>query len=121
MIQKINLDEKFSLIHEHWRPKIVGTLNGQEVKLVKFQGEFVWHHHDKADELFLCIRGSMSVEFRDHTVELHAGEMVIVPRMVEHRTTAKEETEVLIFEPAATTNTGNVIDPVYTAPNNVTL
>lgn len=118
-INKVNLAEKLSLIREHWRPKIVGELNGQEVKLVKFKGEFVWHHHDVEDELFLCIKGTMSVEFRDHTVDLHPGEFIIVPHAVEHRTIAKEETEILIFEPAATKNTGNVTDAAFTAPNGV--
>lgn len=117
--QKVNLQEKFALISEHWRPKVVGELNGQEVKLVKFKGEFVWHHHDAEDELFLCIKGSMQVEFRENAVTLHAGEFVIVPRMVEHRTLAAEEAEVLIFEPAATKNTGNVTDTHFTAPNGL--
>lgn len=115
----MNLQEKFSLINEYWRPKVVGALNGQEVKLVKFRGEFVWHHHETEDELFLCITGTMHVEFRDRTVTLHPGEFVIVPHMTEHRTLAAEEAEVLIMEPAATRNTGNVTDPVFTAPNNV--
>lgn len=120
-IHKVNLAEKLSLINEHWRPKVVGALNGQEVKLVKFKGEFVWHHHEKEDELFLCISGSMTVEFRDHTVVLHPGEFVIVPHGIEHRTRADEEAHVLIFEPAETKNTGNVDDAVFTAPNNVTI
>ncbi|MBI2427472.1 MAG: cupin domain-containing protein [Ignavibacteriales bacterium] len=118
-LNKINLTEKLSLINEHWRPKVVGELNGQEVKLVKFKGEFVWHHHEKEDELFLCINGSMTVEFREQKVILHPGEFVIVPHGVEHRTLAEEEAHVLIFEPAATKNTGNVDDALFTAPNNV--
>lgn len=118
-LNKVNLAEKLSLINEHWRPKVVGELNGQEVKLVKFKGEFVWHHHEKEDELFLCIDGSMAVEFRDKKVVLHPGEFVIVPHGTEHRTLAEEEAHVLIFEPAATKNTGNVDDAVFTAPNNV--
>lgn len=120
-VQKVNLREKFDHISEHWRPKVVGTLNGQEVKLVKVKGEFVWHHHDTADELFLCIGGSLQVEFTDHTVTLHPGEFVIVPRTVEHRTAAVDEAEVLIFEPADTRNTGNVIHETLTAPNGITL
>ncbi len=119
MLKKVNLAEKLSLINEHWRPKVVGELNGQEVKLVKFKGEFVWHHHDTEDELFLCVKGIMAVEFRDHKVELHPGEFLIVPRTVEHRTVAAEEAEVLIFEPAATKNTGNITDDTFTAPNGV--
>lgn len=120
-MDKVNLREKFSLIDEHWRPKVVGSLNGQEVKLVKFKGEFVWHHHETEDELFLCIDGAMTVEFRDRSVTLSPGEFVIVPHGVEHRTLAAEEASVLIFEPAATKNTGNVTHATLTAPNNVRL
>jgi mannose-6-phosphate isomerase-like protein (cupin superfamily) len=115
-MKKINIDQKFTLFTEHWRPKVVATLNGQEVKLVKFRGEFVWHHHENADELFLVWRGSFRVEFRDQIVRLKEGECVVVPRGVEHRTIAEEEVEVLIFEPASTLNTGNITDPVFTAP-----
>ena len=93
--------------------------HGQEVKLVKFQGEFVWHHHDTEDELFLPIRGNMQVEFRDRTVELRPGEFLIVPHGAEHRTIAHEEVECLLFEPAATRNTGNVEHSTLTAPNGV--
>jgi mannose-6-phosphate isomerase-like protein (cupin superfamily) len=113
---KIVLAEKLARITEHWRPKVIGELNGQEVKLVKFRGEFVWHHHDREDELFLGIRGRFRVEFRDHTVDVGPGEMIIVPRGVEHRTAADEEVEVLIFEPGAVRNTGNVVHPTFTAP-----
>lgn len=120
-MEKIDLAEKFSLIREHWRPKVIGALNGQEVKLVKFKGEFPWHHHEAEDELFLCITGTMSVEFRDRRVDLSPGQMVIVPRTVEHRTLASTEAEVLIFEPAATRNTGNITDAVFTAPNGITI
>lgn len=113
--QKVSLVEKFSSISEHWRPQIVGQLNGQEIKLVKFKGEFVWHHHELEDECFLCLKGTMIVEFRDQKVELHPGELLIVPRGVEHRTKADEEVEALLFEPIATRNTGNVTDTVFTA------
>jgi mannose-6-phosphate isomerase-like protein (cupin superfamily) len=116
-MNKASLAEKFSLLHEHWRPKVVAELNGQELKLVKFSGVFPWHHHEHEDELFLVWRGRMVVEFRDHRTELEAGEFCVVPRGIEHRTRADSETEVLIFEPAATRNTGNVIDEVFTAPN----
>jgi mannose-6-phosphate isomerase-like protein (cupin superfamily) len=119
MIEKVNLAEKFAAFSEHWRPKVVGELNGQEVKIVKFQGEFVWHKHDNEDELFLVWRGCFRVEFRDRTVELKAGEMLIVPRGVEHRTAADEEVEVMLFEPVATRNTGNVVDSAFTAPTCV--
>jgi mannose-6-phosphate isomerase-like protein (cupin superfamily) len=118
-MHKISLKEKFSRIHEHWRPKVVAELNGQELKLVKFKGVFPWHHHEKEDELFLVWRGRMSIEFRDHRVDLQAGELCVVPRSVEHRTLAEEEAEVLVFEPAATRNTGNVVDEKFTAPNSV--
>ncbi len=118
-MEKVNLAEKFALIAEHWRPKVVGELNGQEVKLVKFQGTFVWHHHENEDELFLGVRGRFRLEFRDRAVEVGPGEFIIVPRGVEHRTVAAEEVEVLVFEPAATRNTGNIEDPDFTAPTGV--
>ena len=108
MMQKINLAEKLSLFNDHWSPKIVGELNGQQVKLVKFQGEFVWHKHDQEDELFLVVKGRFRMEFRDRRVELEAGEFLIVPRGVEHRPVAEEEVHVMLFEPATTLNTGNV-------------
>jgi mannose-6-phosphate isomerase-like protein (cupin superfamily) len=116
IMQKVNLTDKLSLIDEYWRPKVVGELNGQEVKLVKFKGEFIWHHHEREDELFLVVCGSFRVEFRDRVVALSAGEFVIVPRGIEHRTVADEEVHVLIFEPAATRNTGNVEHATLTAP-----
>ena len=115
-MEKVNLAEKFALITEHWRPKVVGELNGQEVKLVKFQGTFPWHHHEQEDEMFMALRGSFRIEFRDKTIELKSGEFVIVPRGVEHRPVADEEVEVLLFEPAQLLNTGNIIDDKYTAP-----
>jgi mannose-6-phosphate isomerase-like protein (cupin superfamily) len=115
-MEKVNLAAKLSQITEYWRPKVVGELNGQEVKLVKFKGEFVWHHHEHEDELFLVVRGLVRLEFRDHVVSLAEGEVVIVPRGVEHRTAADDEAHVLIFEPAATRNTGNVEDATFTAP-----
>ncbi len=115
-MEKVNLAEKFALISEHWRPKVVGELNGQEVKLVKFQGAFPWHHHAAEDEMFMALRGSFRIEFRDKTVELSEGEFVIVPRGVEHRPVADEEVEVLLFEPAQLLNTGNIVDEKFTAP-----
>ncbi len=118
-MEKVNLAQKLALIAEHWRPKVVGVLNGQEVKLVKFKGTFVWHRHEHEDELFLGVRGSFRVEFRDRTIEVGPGELIIVPHGVEHRTAADEEAEVLLFEPAATRNTGNVEDPDLTAPTGV--
>ena len=118
-MEKVNLAQKFTLISEHWRPKVVGALNGQEVKLVKFLGAFAWHHHEREDELFLGVRGAFRVEFRDHAVEVGPGEFVVVPRGVEHRTVADVEAEVLVFEPAETRNTGNVVDARFTAPSGV--
>lgn len=115
-MEKVNLEEKFALLSEHWRPKVVGELNGQEVKLVKFQGAFPWHHHENEDELFLAVKGNFRLEFRDRAIELAPGEFVIVPRGVEHRPVADEEVEVLLFEPAQLLNTGNVTDEKFTAP-----
>ena len=106
-MQKINLAEKFTLFTEHWSPKIVAELNGQHVKLAKFCGEFIWHHHEHEDELFLVVRGRFRMEFKDRTVELREGEMLVVPRGVEHRPVADSEVCVLLFEPAATVNTGS--------------
>lgn len=113
---KVNLAEKFALINEHWRPKVVGELNGQEIKLVKFQGEFPWHHHENEDEMFLAMKGNFRIEFRDKTVELKEGEFIIVPKGVEHRPIAENEVEVLLFEPKNVLNTGNIKDEKYTAP-----
>jgi mannose-6-phosphate isomerase-like protein (cupin superfamily) len=107
-MDKINLHEKLALFSEHWSPKIVGQLNGQMVKLVKFVGEFVWHHHDHEDELFLVVKGRFRMDFRDRSVWIEEGEFIIVPRGVEHRPVAEEEAHVLLFEPASTLNTGNV-------------
>jgi mannose-6-phosphate isomerase-like protein (cupin superfamily) len=105
---KINPAEKLSLFTEHWKPKIIGELNGQYVKLVKFQGPFVWHHHDHEDEMFLVVKGRFRMEFRDHEEWIEEGEFIIVPRNVEHRPVAEEEAHVMLFEPASTLNTGNV-------------
>lgn len=118
-MDKVRIDEKFALIREHWRPKVVAELNSQEVRLAKLQGVFVWHTHAHADELFLCWRGRMRIETRDGAVELGPGEMLVVPRGVEHRTCADEECEAIIFEPAETLNTGDVMDEKFTAPRGV--
>ena len=109
-IPKVNIREKLALFHDHWNPRIVGELNGQHVKLVKFQGEFVWHKHDHEDELFLVVKGRFRMEYRDRHVWLEEGEFLIVPRGVEHRPVAEEEVHVLLFEPAGTLNTGDVRD-----------
>ena len=108
---KVNLEEKLSLFTSHWDPKIVGELNGQHVKLVKFQGEFVWHKHDREDEMFLVVRGEFDMEFRDRAVALKQGEFLIVPRGVEHRPVARREAHVLLFEPVSTINTGDAGGP----------
>jgi mannose-6-phosphate isomerase-like protein (cupin superfamily) len=120
-MNKVSLPEKFAFINEHWRPKVVAALNGQELKLVKFAGAFPWHHHEHEDELFLVWKGRMAVEFRDQRIELGPGDLCVVPRGVEHRTMADTEAEVLIFEPAATRNTGNIEDESFTAPNGVSV
>src|SRR5437773_12416619 len=118
---KGSLTEKFSMIQEHWRPKVIAQLNGQEVKLVKFQGVFPWHHHEQEDEMFLVWRGQITIEFRDGRVSLQPGEFCVVPRGVEHRTMSDTEAEVLVFEPAKTRNTGNITDDRFTAPNGVVI
>lgn len=107
-MDKINIREKLNQFHDHWNPRIIGELNGQHVKAVKLKGEFVWHHHDHEDELFLVIKGNLTMEFRDKVVEVNEGEFIIVPRKIEHRPVAKDEVEILLFEPASTLNTGNV-------------
>lgn len=104
--QPVNLGQKLAQFHDHWSPKIVGELNGQHVKLVKFQGEFVWHHHDDEDEMFLVVEGRFRMDFRDREVWLETGEFLIVPRGMEHRPVAPEEVSVLLFEPVGTLNTG---------------
>ena len=103
----INLAEKFAGFSDHWSPKIVAALNGQHVKLVKFRGEFVWHHHEHEDEMFFVVHGSFRMEFRERSVTLREGEMLVVPRGTEHRPVADDEVWVLLFEPAATLNTGS--------------
>ena len=108
-MEKVNLADKLSLINDYWNPRIAGELNGQQVKLVKFIGPFDWHHHENEDELFYVIKGSFDMEFRDKTITISEGEFLIVPRMTEHRPNAKEEVEVMLFEPSSTLNTGNVI------------
>ena len=115
MTEKVNLEEKFSLFDEHWRPKVVGELNGQEVKLVKLLGPFTWHHHEDEDELFMVVKGRFRMEFRDRNVWLESGEFLVVPRGIEHRPVADEEAHVLLFEPSGTLNTGSVKNEL-TAP-----
>ena len=121
-MDKINLEQKLSLIKDHWNPRIIGELNGQYLKLVKFQGPFTWHHHETEDEMFLVVKGRFRMEFREgndpgtqRDIWIEAGEFIVVPRGVEHRPVADEEAEVLLFEPATTLNTGNVRDE-FTVP-----
>ena len=104
----LNLTAALAQIPDFWNPRIVGELNGQHVKLAKLKGEFVWHHHDHEDELFLVLRGRLDMHLRDRVVPIHEGEFYIVPRGVEHKPVAEEETHILLFEPAGTLNTGNV-------------
>ena len=107
-MEKVNISEKLSTFVDYFNPRIVGELNGQQVKLVKFRGEFIWHHHDNEDELFYVVKGSFDMHMRDKTVTVNAGEFLIMPRGVEHKPVAEEEVEILLFEPATTLNTGNI-------------
>src|SRR5436190_6433323 len=107
-MDKIDIAEKLSRFHDHWNPRIVGELNGQHVRLVKFKGAFVWHKHDHEDEMFYVVEGTFKMEFRDKTVELKENEFLIVPRGIEHRPVAENEVSVMLFEPATTVNTGDV-------------
>lgn len=106
-MNKVTLSEKFSLFSEYWSPKIVGKLNGQHVKLVKLNGEFVWHKHDNEDEMFFVIDGTLKIEFRNKTITLHKDEFLIIPKGTEHKPVAEEEVLVMLFEPATTLNTGD--------------
>ena len=109
-MEKVNIEQKLGLFQEHWKPKIAGELNGQYIKLVKFKGPFVWHHHDHEDEMFLVVKGRFRMEFEDRSEWIEEGEFIVVPRGVEHRPVADEEAHVLLFEPVSTLNTGNVED-----------
>jgi mannose-6-phosphate isomerase-like protein (cupin superfamily) len=108
MLDKVNLAQKFTLFDEHWSPKVIGELNGQQVKIAKIEGEFIWHHHETEDELFLVIKGKLTIKLPDRDVRLAEGEFLIVPRGVEHKPIAEQEAHVLLLEPAGTLNTGNV-------------
>jgi mannose-6-phosphate isomerase-like protein (cupin superfamily) len=116
MPEPVNLAAKLAGITDYWRPRVVGELNGQAVKLVKLRGEFVWHHHDAEDELFLVLSGRLRMELRDGAREMGPGEFIVIPRGVEHRPVAIEETALLLFEPLGVLNTGNVTHPTLTAP-----
>jgi mannose-6-phosphate isomerase-like protein (cupin superfamily) len=107
-MNKVNLKDKFSCFSEHWQPRIVGELNGQYVKLAKLKGEFIWHQHEAEDEMFMVIKGQLTIKLRDRDISLTAGEFFIIPRGVEHLPVAKEEVQVMLFEPKSVINTGNV-------------
>ena len=106
-MNKVNMEEKFLLFQHYFNPRIVGDLNGQQVKLVKFKGEFVWHKHDHEDEMFYVVKGKFKMEFRDRTIEINEREFLIVPKGIEHKPTAENEVSIMLFEPASTLNTGN--------------
>ena len=119
-IEKVNLSEKLSQFSDHFNPRIAGELNGQQpwlVKLVKFKGEFVWHHHEQEDELFYVVKGRFDMHMRDKIVTVNEGEFLIMPRGVEHKPVANEEVEIMLFEPATTLNTGNIADSDLTREN----
>ena len=107
-MEVVNVKEKFSLFEEHWTPKIIGQLNGQDVKIAKVQGEFVWHNHKNEDELFYIIKGTLKIDFEDGMRTLHAGDMLIIPKGVEHKPIAEEEVWIMLFEPQAIKHTGEV-------------
>ena len=107
-MEKVNLAQKFSLFHDYWSPKVVGELNDFHVKLVKVKGEFVWHHHEREDELFLVAKGRLLIELRDRDVNVEEGEFIIIPRGVDHKPVAEEEAHIVLLEPKSTLNTGNV-------------
>lgn len=115
-MKKININEKLSKFNDHWNPKIVGELNNQHVKLVKFKGEFTWHKHDNEDEMFYVIKGGFKMEFRDKVEHINENEFIIVPKGIEHRPVADKEVSVLLFEPKSTLNTGDIINN-YTRKN----
>ncbi len=107
-MQKVNIAEKMNLFHDYCHPRIIGELNGQQVKAVKLKGEFIWHSHEQEDELFLVISGKLNMHLRDRTIQINEGEFLIVPRGIEHKPEAEEEVHILLFEPATTLNTGNI-------------
>ena len=109
-MDKVNIEEKLSQFNDYWQPKIIGKLNGQYVKLAKLKGEFVWHQHEKEDEMFMVIKGRLLIKLRDHDVILNPGEFFIIPRGVEHIPIADEEVQVMLFEPKSVINTGNIQD-----------
>jgi mannose-6-phosphate isomerase-like protein (cupin superfamily) len=119
MAEKVNIAQEFARLDENWAPKIAAELNGQFVKLVKFEGEYVWHQHEHEDELFLVTEGEIEIQFRDRVVALREGEFLVVPRGVEHKPVAKRQASVILFEPATTRNTGNVDHEYTIEPENL--
>mgnify|MGYP003449672187 CR=1 FL=1 len=116
-MEKVNIAEKLSQFNDYFNPRIAGELNGQQVKLVKFKGEFVWHHHEKEDEMFYVVKGRFDMHMRDKIVTVHEGEFLIIPRGVKHKPVANEEVEIMLFEPATTLNTGNIVNSELTKKN----
>lgn len=109
-MEKVNIKDKLSLFSDYWNPRIIGELNGQHVKIAKLHGEFVWHHHEKEDELFMVVKGRLLMKLRDQDIWVEEGEMIIIPAKVEHKPVAPEEVHILLFEPVTTLKTGNVTD-----------
>ncbi len=107
-MEVIDIQQKFDQFNDHWHPRIIGELNGQHVKIAKIEGDFIWHSHEHEDELFMVIKGQLTMEFRDKTVEVFPGQILIVPKGIEHRPRAQKETQIMMFEPFSTINTGNV-------------
>ena len=120
-MEKVSLADKFDQFKEHWRPKRVASLNGQDVKLIKCEGEFPWHSHETVDEMFLCWQGRLTVDFENKSVELEPGDLIVVPRGIRHRTRAEAEALVLVFEPTGVVNTGDAEASAFTAPVGVDL
>jgi mannose-6-phosphate isomerase-like protein (cupin superfamily) len=115
--EKINIQDKLNLFNDYWNPRVVGKLNGQLVKLVKFNGEFVWHKHDNEDEMFLVINGEFNMELRDKTLTISKGDFIIIPKGTEHRPVANNEVHIMLFEPDSTLNTGDSIESDLTRHN----
>lgn len=116
-VRIVNIREKLSLFDKYWDPKIVGELNNHKVQVAKLKGEFVWHHHDNEDELFLVIKGTLTIHFRDRDIQVHEGEFIIIPHSIEHKSEAKEEVHIVLIEPKNTLNTGDVINSKLSAKN----
>jgi len=114
-MQKINVQKKLACFAEHWSPKVIAELNGQQVKVAKLLGEFEWHFHEQEDELFWVIEGCLEIHLREKVIELQPGELFVVPRGVEHKPVAREECQIVLFEPAGTLNTGNIVND-HTVP-----